>query len=207
MNSGSAHGCGARAWWPASNTAYAGLAFRHADGKVFKRSYFTADSLGSPWSPISGVATGPRTARPAPKSTSVTPMPPAALWFDDVERSHHQPGLLLAGRRRQTLAGAAGHHRAGGQPAGRPFQGSIRAVVARQQQDLPLTLEPGQAGRSKCPSPSRARALTIIPQPARLHGHPLARAQGQVPHQPAAGALPRLPLLPCRRRGQWRHAH
>src|ERR1022692_130743 len=44
---------------PGQTQAHAGLAFRQADGKVFKRAYFPAESVSAAWSVISGVALAP----------------------------------------------------------------------------------------------------------------------------------------------------
>src|ERR1035438_6085780 len=44
---------------PGQTQAHAGLAFRQADGKVFKRAYFSAESVSGTWALISGVALAP----------------------------------------------------------------------------------------------------------------------------------------------------
>ena len=129
---------------------YAGLAFRHADGRVFKRSYFPANSLGSPWSQISGVAETPDGAASAEVHLGYTNAP-AALWFDDVEAVVTTPVSfsLIEGARpwigAQDITVLVVNRQAG------RFQGSIHAVVAKQQKDLPLTLEAGTSRQVKVP--------------------------------------------------------
>src|ERR1039458_4133081 len=44
---------------PGQTQAHAGLAFRQADGKVFKRAYFATDTVSGTWSLISGAAQAP----------------------------------------------------------------------------------------------------------------------------------------------------
>src|ERR1035437_1422979 len=63
--------------------AHAGLAFRQADGKAFKRAYFSAESVSGAWSVIFGVALAPDGATSAEVHLGYTNTP-GILWFDDV---------------------------------------------------------------------------------------------------------------------------
>lgn len=125
---------------PRPQQAYAGMAFRQADGKVVQRNYFTAESVSAAWSLVSGVAQAPDGATSAEVHLGYTNAP-GALWFDDVaavitspvsfsliEGAKPWPGpqnIVVQVINRQT------HN----------FQGSISVVVARQKQTLPVTLE------------------------------------------------------------------
>src|ERR1035441_4806904 len=67
---------------PGQTQAHAGMAFRQADGKVFKRAYFSAESVSGTWSLISGVAQAPDGATSAEVHLGYTNTP-GILWFDD----------------------------------------------------------------------------------------------------------------------------
>jgi hypothetical protein len=130
--------------------AHAGLAFRQADGKVFSRAYFPADSVSGDWSLISGMAEAPEGATSAEVHLGYTNTP-GVLWFDDVvavitspvsfslaEGAKPWPGpqdITLLATSRQTNR----------------FQGSIQAMVGKQQQTLPVTLESGANCQFKVP--------------------------------------------------------
>jgi hypothetical protein len=130
--------------------ALAGLAFRRADGTVFKNASFTAQPLGGTWALISGTAEAPQNTASAEVHLGYTNAPDT-LWYDDivavitspvslslVEPAQPWPGrqdiaLLLTSR--QTAL----------------FQGTIRAVVSRQQQTIPVTLAPGTTRQVEIP--------------------------------------------------------
>jgi hypothetical protein len=69
---------------PASrNTAYAGLVFRQADGRVMERHYFSSGALSGEWSMISGAAQAPMEAATAEVHLGYT-NGPGTLCCDDV---------------------------------------------------------------------------------------------------------------------------
>ena len=135
---------------PTQQKAYAGLAFRRADGTVFGNAHFTADLAGGAWSLISGAAQAPNGATSAEVHLGYTNTP-ATLWFDDVLAVVTNPvSLSLAAAAKpwpgpQDIALLLTSRQPG------TFQGSIRAVVAGQQHTLPVTLAPGASRQFKVP--------------------------------------------------------
>jgi hypothetical protein len=133
-----------------SNRAFAGLAFRRADGAVFARNYFAVDSAGAAWSKISGTALAPDGAATAEAHLGYTNSP-GALWFDDVAAAITSPVSfsLVEGPKpwtgEQEITVLAVNRQAN------RFKGTIRTVVGRRQQDLPVTLEPGMRREVKVP--------------------------------------------------------
>jgi hypothetical protein len=130
--------------------AHAGLAFRQADGKVFNRAYFPADSVGGNWSLISGVAEAPDGAPSAEVHLGYTNTP-GTLWFDDVVAVITSPVSFSLAEGAKPWPGAQDIALLLTSRQTNRFQGSIQAVVGNQQQTLPVTLEPGASRQFKLP--------------------------------------------------------
>src|ERR1022692_1599901 len=130
--------------------AHAGLAFRQADGKVFKRAYFPADSVHGVWSLISGTAITPDGATSAEVHLGYTNTP-GTLWFDDVVATITSPlSFSLVGEPKpwpgqQDITLSLTSRQAD------QFQGSIYAAVGKQKHTLPVSLEPGVSRQFKVP--------------------------------------------------------
>ncbi len=135
---------------PGQKRAHAGLAFRDAEGKVFKRAYFPADSVSGAWSLISGAAQAPDGATSAEVHLNYTNTP-AALWFDDIVADITSPVSFSLAEGPKPWPGQQDITFLAANRQTNQFQGSIRAVVGRQKQTLPVALEPGASRRLKMP--------------------------------------------------------
>jgi hypothetical protein len=135
---------------PGQKQAYAGLAFRQADGKVFKRAYFSSDSVSGAWSLISGTAQAPDGVTSAEVHLGYTNTP-GALWFDEVVVSITNPISFSLAEEPKPWPGAQDITLVAASRRAEQFQGSIRAVVGTQKQTLPVTLEPGASLPIKVP--------------------------------------------------------
>ena len=132
------------------NRAQAGLAFRQADGKVFKRAYFPATAVNGDWSLISGVAEVPDDATLAEVHLGYANTP-GILWFDDASAIVVNPLSLSLAEGAKPWAGPQEICLLATSRQTNLFQGSIRALVSRQEQILPVTLEPGASRPFKLP--------------------------------------------------------
>jgi hypothetical protein len=132
------------------NTAYAGVVFRQADGKVLERHYFNSGALGGEWSLISGAAQAPAEAFSAEVHLGYT-NGPGTLWYDDVsvvitnpisfflvEGAKPWPGkqeITLRVANRQTTE----------------FRGRISTTVGEAAGSLPVILKAKSSGDFKVP--------------------------------------------------------
>ncbi len=135
---------------PGQKQANAGLAFRDAGGKVFKRAYFTADSMSGTWSLISGAAQAPDTAVSAEVHLGYTNTP-STLWYDDILAVITNPISLSLAESTKPWPGPQELGLLVVSRQGSRFEGSIQTVVGRQQQTVPVTLEPGTSRQIKVP--------------------------------------------------------
>ncbi len=123
-------------------TVQAGLAFRDADNKVFKRAYFTAPLSGGTWTLISGNATAPEGTASAEIHLGYTNSP-APIWYDDILAVITSPVsfALVEGAKPWTgpqYLTVTVINRDTNQ-----FHGSISALVARRSQSVPVSLDAG----------------------------------------------------------------
>jgi hypothetical protein len=130
--------------------AYAGLAFRQAEGKVFSRAYLPATAVSGDWSLISGVAEAPDGATSAEVHLGYTNTP-GTLWFDDVLAGITSPVSLSLAESAKPWPGNQDITLLATSRQTSSFQGSIRVVVGKQQQTLPVALEPGTSRQFKVP--------------------------------------------------------
>ncbi len=174
--------------------ASAGLAFRNAEGMVFKRAYFTADLADATWSLIAGQAQAPDSAVSVEAHFGYTNTP-APLWFDDVLVAITSPVSfsLVGGAKPWT-----GEQEITVQAASRQttrFEGSILALVGKQKQILPVVLEPGASRQFKLPV--RFPAVTAYNYTLSLldaAGTPLRELKGKFHTRPP---LVLYPASPC----------
>ena len=207
MNSASKSGCAVRTSRPAKSRPMPGWPFAMQTAKYSTAPTSRPIRSAEPGRSISGTAEAPDGATSAEVHLGYTNTP-GALWFDDVLATITSPiSLSLAddakpwpGQQDITLLATSRQTT--------QFQGSIHVVVGTQKQTLPLTLAPGGKPPAQGANhPHGCWRPQLRHQPARLRGQALARAQRQIPHQPAPRPLPCLPLLPRRRRGQRRYPH
>jgi hypothetical protein len=127
------------------NGAYAGLAFRAPDGRVTERRYVRPQTVGGGW-----VLLATNTAAPADVTSAEVHLGysnrTGALWFDDVSAEITSPlslslvepakpwvgsqDLLIEATNRRTNA----------------FRGTVRVGIARQTNEVPVSLPPRGAG-------------------------------------------------------------
>ncbi len=105
---------------PQAKQAYAGLAYRNAEGKVFDRAYFQSGSLGDGWTLISGVAQAPAGAASAEVHLGYTNAP-GTLWFDDVSAVITSPVSFSLVETAKPWPGEQQNPAARRQPAGEPL--------------------------------------------------------------------------------------
>ncbi len=128
----------------------AGIAFRDADNKVFKRNYFSAEAPRASWSLISGTATAPEGAVSAEIHLGYTNAP-VPVWFDDVFAAITNPVSFALVEGAKPWAGPQDimlkviNHQTNG------FRGVINTVVARHSQSLPVSVEADSSGPFKIP--------------------------------------------------------
>ena len=179
---------------PGQMQAHAGLAFRQADGKVFKRAYFATDSVSGTWSLISGAAQAPDGATSAEVHLGYTNTP-GIVWFDDVVATITSPvSFSMAdgakpwpGQQDITLSLTSRH--------ADQFQGSIYAAVGKQKHALPVTLEPGASRQFKVPiTLTGAGAHNYTFSLLSSAGKPLRVLQGKFHTSPP---LVLYPACPC----------
>jgi len=135
---------------PQGNRAFAGLAYRRPGGNVFKRDYFAVGSASSAWSKISGTAQAPDGAVTAEVHLGYTNTP-GALWYDDVSAVITSPVSFSLVEEAKPWTGVQEITLLAVNRQASPFQGSIRAVVGRQQKNLSITLAPGRSRQAKVP--------------------------------------------------------
>lgn len=174
--------------------AYAGLAFRQAEGKVFSRAYFTAASVSGAWSLISGVAEAPDGATSAEVHLGYTNTP-GTLWFDDVLAGITSPVSLSLAEGAKPWPGTQDITLLATSRRTSPFQGSIRVVVGSQEQTLPMALEPEASRQFKVSitlNGTRAHnyAISLLDQA----GKPVRALKGKFQTRPP---LVLYPTCPC----------
>ena len=133
---------------PNQKQAYAGLAFRQADGKVFSRAYFPAESVSNAWSLISGTAQAPDSATSAEVHLGYTNAP-GVLWFDDVVAAITSPISFVLARNPNPWPGRQNISMLVTSRQTNQFKGSIRVVLGQQQQTVPVVLEPRESREFK----------------------------------------------------------
>ncbi len=134
----------------ADGQAHAGLAFRRADGTVFHRAYFTADAVSSTWTLISGTTQAPDGATTAEVHLSYNNAP-GTLWYDDILAVITSPISLSLVKPAKPWIGPQDISLLLTSRQTGPFQGSIRAVVGKQEQTLPVTLAPATGRQVNIP--------------------------------------------------------
>jgi hypothetical protein len=130
--------------------ATAGLAFRQANGNVFQRAYFTVEKVSGAWSLISGTATAAEGATQGEVHLSYTNTP-AMLWFDDLVAVITSPLSFSLVGEAKPWPGAQELSLLVVNRATNQFQGTISATVARQIQNLPVSLDAGASKQVKMP--------------------------------------------------------
>ena len=130
--------------------AFAGLAFRRPDGGVFKREYAATDALGTGWSRIAGTAVAPEGAASAEIHLGYTNTP-ATLWFDDVSAGITSPVSFSLSQAAKPWSGQQDIAVLVVNRQTTPFRGNLRANVGRQQQSLPVSVEPGASRQITLP--------------------------------------------------------
>ncbi len=131
-------------WTRAGNpqTVQAGLAFRDADNKVFKRSFFSTPASAASWSSISGSATAPDGAVSAEVHLGYTNAP-APVWFDDARVVISSPVSFTLVQGAKPWAGSQNILVSVANRQASTFRGTITTVVARRTENLSVSLEPG----------------------------------------------------------------
>ncbi len=140
----------ARAGKTGDHAVQAGVAFRDADNKVFKRSYFAAAAPGGSWSLISGAATAPEGAVSAEVHLGYTNSP-LPVWYDEASVIITNPVSFALTDSAKPWTGPQEIEVIAINRETNRFEGSISATVARRPQTLPVVLEPESTKRIKIP--------------------------------------------------------
>ena len=130
--------------------AHAGLAFRQADGKVFKRDYFATDAGSGGWLLISGTAVAPDSATAAEVHLGYTNTP-GIVWFDDVAAVITSPISFSMAAGAKPWPGPQDITLLVKSRQASEFQGSIYSAVGKQKRTLPVSLEPGASREFNVP--------------------------------------------------------
>jgi hypothetical protein len=179
---------------PGQAQAHAGLAFRQADGKVFKRAYFFTDTVSGTWSIISGVAQAPDGATSAEVHLGYTNTP-GILWFDDVVATITSPVSFSLSDGAKPWPGQQDITLLVTCRQADQFQGSIYSALGRQKHSLPVTLEPGASRQFKVPiTLTGAGAHNYTFSLLSFAGKPLRVLQGKFHTSPP---LVLYPACPC----------